>query len=221
MPATVIEASLGISCVFSDDRTAELHLDGLSCRELVRDLLFGLVELIQPHGSIDSAHSVDKRVTSDPTTRRSPCRSRVHRRRSGIAKRPADRVLDGDPGLPMGELHAAHAPRIRHRHRSSRSWGRPMRQYIGSRATVTRIGLARAWNVVGDYAYSHLFGPNSQIRSNQRDTTAAAGAPPRSQGVAYLTLRRSSASQAPVETHWHRVHLADRHRRASAARVGG
>ena len=59
MPATVIEASLGISCVFSDGRTAEFHLDGLPCRELVRDLLFGLVELIHPHGSIDSAHSVD------------------------------------------------------------------------------------------------------------------------------------------------------------------
>jgi hypothetical protein len=59
MPATVIEAPLGISCVFSDGRTAEFHLDGSPCRELVRDLLFGLVELIHPHGSIDSAHSVD------------------------------------------------------------------------------------------------------------------------------------------------------------------
>jgi hypothetical protein len=59
MPATVIEASLGISCVFIDGRTAEFYLDGLPCRELARDLLVGLVELIHPHGSIDSAHSVD------------------------------------------------------------------------------------------------------------------------------------------------------------------
>jgi len=59
MPATVIEASLRISCVFSDGRTAEFHLDGLPCRELLLDLLFGLVELIHPHGSIDAAHSVD------------------------------------------------------------------------------------------------------------------------------------------------------------------
>jgi hypothetical protein len=46
MPATVIEQPLGIACVFSDGRTARFHLDGL-------------VEMIHPHGSIDSANSVE------------------------------------------------------------------------------------------------------------------------------------------------------------------
>jgi hypothetical protein len=59
MPATVIEQPLGIACVFSDGRTAQFCLDGLPCPELVHDLLVGLAELIHPHGSIDSAGSVD------------------------------------------------------------------------------------------------------------------------------------------------------------------
>lgn len=59
MPATVIDQPLGISCVFSDGRTVRFGLDGLPCPNLVRDLLVGLVELIHPHGSIDSAGSVD------------------------------------------------------------------------------------------------------------------------------------------------------------------
>jgi hypothetical protein len=59
MPATVLQDPPGIRCVFSDSTSAQFTLDGLPCPELVGDLLTGLVELIHPHGSIDSANSVD------------------------------------------------------------------------------------------------------------------------------------------------------------------
>src|SRR6266849_1150752 len=59
MPATVLCDPPGIRCVFSDGTAAEFTLEGLPCPELVGDLLTGLAELIHPHGSIDSAGSVD------------------------------------------------------------------------------------------------------------------------------------------------------------------
>jgi len=59
MPATVMQDSPGIWCVFSDGTTAEFSLAGLPCPELVSDLLAGLAELIHPHGSVDAAGSVN------------------------------------------------------------------------------------------------------------------------------------------------------------------
>jgi len=59
MPAIVLSDPPGIRCVFSDGTTAEFTLEGLPCPQLVADLLAGLAELIHPHGSIDSAGSVD------------------------------------------------------------------------------------------------------------------------------------------------------------------
>jgi len=74
MPATVIETPLGISCVFSDGRTAEFYPDGSPRRELLRGLLFGLFN----HGFTLGAAEL---------------------RRGQLIE-----LLDGDPGLPMGEL---------------------------------------------------------------------------------------------------------------------
>jgi hypothetical protein len=68
MPATVLADPPGIRCMFSDGSTPEFRLEGLPCPQLVSDLLTGLVELIHPHGSLDSANSVD--LSSAP--RRSP-----------------------------------------------------------------------------------------------------------------------------------------------------
>ena len=58
MPAMVIEAPLGIRCVFSDGRRAEYHLDDLPSPGLARDLAAGLAELIHPHGTADSGGTV-------------------------------------------------------------------------------------------------------------------------------------------------------------------
>jgi hypothetical protein len=58
MPATLVEQPLGISCVFSGGRTAEFCLVGLPEPQLARDLMIGLIELIHPHGTVDSAGSV-------------------------------------------------------------------------------------------------------------------------------------------------------------------
>ena len=95
MPATVIEEPLGISCVFSDGRTARFHLDGLPCRELVRDLLVGLVELIHPHGSMDAAGSVDRTTRSPSATSPGHLAARGSPAAQRICAGPADRVLDG------------------------------------------------------------------------------------------------------------------------------
>jgi len=59
MPAAVVQDPPGIRCVFSDGTSAQFTLEGLPCPELVLDLLRGLAELVHPHGSIDSANSVD------------------------------------------------------------------------------------------------------------------------------------------------------------------
>ncbi|MBF6299022.1 hypothetical protein IU459_15930 [Nocardia amamiensis] len=58
MPAVVSKDPLAISCVFSDGSTARFVLEALPCRELVLDLLVGLVELIHPHGTVNAAGSV-------------------------------------------------------------------------------------------------------------------------------------------------------------------
>ncbi len=58
MPAMVIEAPLGIRCVFSDGRRAEYHLDDLPSPRLARDLAAGLAELIHPHGTAVSGGTV-------------------------------------------------------------------------------------------------------------------------------------------------------------------
>jgi hypothetical protein len=58
MPAVIVEDPLGLSCTFSDGTGRMFALDHLPCRELARDLLTGLVELIHPHGSVDAAGSV-------------------------------------------------------------------------------------------------------------------------------------------------------------------
>jgi hypothetical protein len=59
MPATVTDDPPGIWCMFSDGSTAEFSLAGLPCPGLAADLLAGLAELIHPHGSIDTAGSVN------------------------------------------------------------------------------------------------------------------------------------------------------------------
>lgn len=58
IPARLVEQPLRISCVFSDGRTAEFCLTGLPAPQLARDLMIGLIELIHPHGTVDSAGSV-------------------------------------------------------------------------------------------------------------------------------------------------------------------
>ena len=62
MPTTVTDDPLGLSCVFSDGSRAEFDLTGSPNPRLVRDLAIGLVELIHPHGSADTAGTVDHYV---------------------------------------------------------------------------------------------------------------------------------------------------------------
>jgi hypothetical protein len=62
MPTTVLDDPLGLSCVFSDGSRAEFDLTGSPNPKLVRDLAIGLVELIHPHGSADTAGTVDHYV---------------------------------------------------------------------------------------------------------------------------------------------------------------
>jgi hypothetical protein len=58
MPTMLIDDPLGITCVFSNGSRAEYSLDGLPNPGLVRDLATGLVDLIHPHGTADSAGTV-------------------------------------------------------------------------------------------------------------------------------------------------------------------
>ena len=58
MPTTVLDDPLRLACVFSDGSRAAFDLTGLPNPRLVRDLAVGLVELIHPHGSVDTAGSV-------------------------------------------------------------------------------------------------------------------------------------------------------------------
>ncbi|KZM75009.1 hypothetical protein [Nocardia terpenica] len=59
MPTSVTDEPLGLHCVFSDGSTAAFDLAGLPNSRLARDLAIGLVELIHPHGSADTAGTVD------------------------------------------------------------------------------------------------------------------------------------------------------------------
>ncbi|MGI8312830.1 hypothetical protein [Saccharopolyspora hattusasensis] len=59
MPTMVVDDPLSVRCVFSDGSSAEFDLAGLPNPRLARDLAVGLVELIHPHGSADSAGTVD------------------------------------------------------------------------------------------------------------------------------------------------------------------
>jgi hypothetical protein len=62
MPTMLIDEPLGITCVFSDGSRAEFSLDGLPNPHLVRDLATGLVDLVHPHGTADSAGTVNHYV---------------------------------------------------------------------------------------------------------------------------------------------------------------
>jgi hypothetical protein len=64
MPTMVVDEPLGVVCVFSNGSRAEFAFDDLPNPRLARDLAFGLVELIHPHGSVDAAGSVGHYVRS-------------------------------------------------------------------------------------------------------------------------------------------------------------
>lgn len=64
MPAVIVEEPLGIRCVFSDGSSAGFSLDQMPNPRLARDLAAGLAELVHPHGSVDTAGSVDHYVRS-------------------------------------------------------------------------------------------------------------------------------------------------------------
>ncbi|BCJ51866.1 hypothetical protein Asp14428_33410 [Actinoplanes sp. NBRC 14428] len=59
MATRVVDDPLSIRCVFSDGSRAEFDLAELPNPRLARDLAVGLVELIHPHGSADSAGTVN------------------------------------------------------------------------------------------------------------------------------------------------------------------
>ncbi|GAA4340674.1 hypothetical protein GCM10023086_76330 [Streptomyces venetus] len=59
MPTMLIDQPLGITCVFSDGSRAAFSLDGLPNPLLARQLATGLVDLIHPHGTADSAGTVN------------------------------------------------------------------------------------------------------------------------------------------------------------------
>ena len=64
MPAEVLDAPLGISCVFSDGRRAVVTLGEVASAQLARDLLTGLAELVHPHGTVNSAGSIRHYVSA-------------------------------------------------------------------------------------------------------------------------------------------------------------
>ncbi|MGW1047189.1 hypothetical protein [Streptomyces sp. NPDC002547] len=58
MPTMLIDEPLGITCVFSNGSRAEYSLSDVPNPGLVRGLAAGLVDLIHPHGTADSAGTV-------------------------------------------------------------------------------------------------------------------------------------------------------------------
>lgn len=62
MPTTILDDPLRLACVFSDGSRAEFDLGRTPNPRLARDLATGLVELIHPHGSVDTAGTVDHYV---------------------------------------------------------------------------------------------------------------------------------------------------------------
>ncbi|MFJ4689455.1 hypothetical protein [Streptomyces sp. NPDC088789] len=64
MPTMLIDEPLGLTCVFSDGSRADYSLDGLPNPHLTRDLAFGLVDLIHPHGTVDAEGTVNFYIQS-------------------------------------------------------------------------------------------------------------------------------------------------------------
>src|SRR5579859_3039529 len=64
MPAVVVEGALSSRCVCGEGSSAGFSLDRLPSPRLARDLAAGLAELVHPHGSVDTAGSVDHYVRS-------------------------------------------------------------------------------------------------------------------------------------------------------------
>lgn len=64
MATRVTDDPLGLSCVFSSGDRAAFDLSDLPNPRLTRDLATGLVELIHPHGSADTAGTVEGYVKS-------------------------------------------------------------------------------------------------------------------------------------------------------------
>lgn len=63
MPAVITEDPLGIRCTFSDGRQARFTVAAPLQTPLARDLLAGLAGLIHPHGTVDTAKTVDRHMT--------------------------------------------------------------------------------------------------------------------------------------------------------------
>jgi len=64
MPAELTEDPLGIRCVFSNGAQRSIRLTQNHSRQLERDLLAGLVELVHPHGTVDAENTVRAYVRS-------------------------------------------------------------------------------------------------------------------------------------------------------------
>ena len=64
MPAVVVEEPPGIVCTFSDGRQAAFTLAASLRTQLARDLLAGLAGMVHPHGTVDSAKTVDHHMTA-------------------------------------------------------------------------------------------------------------------------------------------------------------
>lgn len=62
MPATVVDAPLGIACEFPNGKRGTVVLGEPSCPQLARDLLAGLADLVHPHGPLGTWSSVVKYV---------------------------------------------------------------------------------------------------------------------------------------------------------------
>ncbi|WP_410570683.1 hypothetical protein [Amycolatopsis sp. cmx-4-61] len=58
MPAELVEAPLGIACVFSNGMHRSVEVGETPNPVLARELLLGLVGLVHPHGKIDAAQTV-------------------------------------------------------------------------------------------------------------------------------------------------------------------
>jgi hypothetical protein len=64
MPARVRDDPLGIAGVFSDGRRADLQLGAVANARLAHDLLFGLAQLVHPHGTVDAEGTLSGYVTA-------------------------------------------------------------------------------------------------------------------------------------------------------------
>jgi len=64
MSARVLADPLGIACVFSDGRRFSRVLGEVANPQLAHDLLFGLVQLVHPHGTVDAGGTLGGYVTA-------------------------------------------------------------------------------------------------------------------------------------------------------------